>query len=528
MENSTKDYQLLYEQALSEQQQSLEQLKTLALDYGKSLVLLAQKDNEIAALSLELDKYRRYLFGKKSEKLSLLQTPGNQTDLFELGTSLQEQQELSAQSTQAPLPPAERKIPKKRAKGTGRTLLPEQLRREIIVIEPKEDVSDCVCIGEEVTEVLELIPAELYVKRYVRPKYARSQGEGILIGELPERIIDKGIPSEGLLAAMLIDKYVFGLPLHRQIDKYRRLGVTLPASTVSDWMLKSYRQLLPLWTLLQMVVVNQQYLQADESPLKVLDRDHSKGIHQGYLWVYQAPADKLVLFDYRKGRDSSGPQQLLEHFRGILQTDGYSVYESLYGQHEHVLLVYCMAHARRKFVEALKYDKVRASYMLEQMALLYGLEKELRETGADWQQRTQRRQQEAVPILTALKEWLQENYQQVLPKSPIGQAIAYALPRWEGLSAYALHGQIEIDNNLTENAIRPFAIGRKNFLFAGSHEAAQMTAVMYSLMATCKKNEVDELEWLKDVLERIQSHKQKDLYQLLPNNWKNYRNPSLP
>jgi transposase len=498
MKGTATDYKLLYEQ---------------------SLLMISKRDQKITQLSFELDKFRKYLFGKKSEKLSVVSGDVAQMDLFELGTTQQQQEVLSEQVATL----GEKKTPKKRTKGTGRMVLPENLRRETIIIEPTEDLSDCIKIGEEVTEVLDLIPAEFYVKRYIRPKYARPNGTGIITGPLPDRVIDKGIPSDGLIAQMVLDKYVYGLPLHRQIDKYRRLGVNIPASTASDWMIKGWKHLTPLWELLKLLVINQKYLQADESPIKVQDKNHKKGIHQGYMWVYHAPVDNLVLFDYQKGRDSSGPKQMLEGYIGILQTDGYSVYESLYGKHPHIMLVYCMAHARRKFVDALKYDKEKASHVLQQMQLLYKLEQDMRDKGVYWEQRTEQRQKEAVPVLDKIRTLMEEHIHTALPKSPLGQAIAYTLPRWDGLSAYAQHGQIEIDNNLVENAIRPLAIGRKNYLFAGSHHAAEMTAAMYSFMATCKKNKVNELEWLTDVFERIQSHKQKDLYQLLPNNWENHK-----
>ena len=487
--------------------------------YEESLLTISEKEDKISQLIFELDKFRRYIFGRKSEKLSSREVDLLQMNLFDLGTTPEQQEELSEEAVKV----AEKKIPKKRAKGTGRMALPEDLRREIIIIEPTEDVSDCVQIGEEVTEVLDLIPAEFYVKRYLRRKYARPNGEGIAIGQLPGRVIEKGIPSDRLIAQMVLDKYVYGLPLHRQIDKYRRLGVNIPASTASDWMLKGWKHLIPLWELLKLMMLNQKYLQADESPIKVQDRQHKNNIHNGYMWVYHAPADKLVLFDYRKSRDQSGPKEMLKDYAGILQTDGYTVYETLYGNHPHIMLVYCMAHARRKFVDALKYDKSKATEVLERMGQLYKLEQDMRDEGLTWEQRTQRRQQEAVPVLNDIKKWMDENVQKVLPKSPLGQAIAYTLPRWDGLCAYAEHGQIEIDNNMVENAIRPMAIGRKNFLFIGSHDAAEMTAAMYSFMSTCKKNGVHELEWLINVLGRIQSHNHKELYQLLPNNWEKYK-----
>lgn len=498
MIDPAQDYKMLYEQELKEKQKALEQ---------------------ISSLSFELDKLRKYIFGSKSEKFPHKNSDPQQMGLFDLGTSQAQQEELSDKAVET----AEKKPAKKRAKGQGRMNLPENLRREIIIIEPEEDTTGCVKIGEEVTEVLELIPAEFYVKQYVRPKYARSNGQGVMIGELPERVIDKGIPSESVITQMSVDKYVYGMPLHRQIDKYQRLGVNIPASTASDWLLKGWRSLVPLWELLRLLVLEQKYLQADETPLKVLDRDHKNGIHQGYLWLYHAPADKIVLFDYQKGRSSNGPKTMLDNFSGIIQTDGYSVYESLFANHPHIMLIYCMAHARRKFVDALKYDKEKATYVLERMQQLYAIERRMRDDENTWEEKTTIRQKEALPVLEELKKWMLEQLPQVLPKSPLGIALAYTFPRWEGLCAYAMHGQLEIDNNLAENAIRPIAIGRKNYLFAGSHQAAEMTAAMYSFMATCKKNGVDEFAWLKDVLERIQSIKHKDLYQLLPNNWVKYK-----
>ncbi len=512
MRNTATDYKKLYEESLL----TISEKDDLNSEKNK---LISEKDELISQLNFRMDKFLRELYGRKSEKLSSREVDLAQMNLFDLGVTLEQQEELSEEAVKA----SQKKIPKKRAKGTGRMALPENLRREIIIIEPIEDVSNCVQIGEEVTEVLDLIPAEFYVKRYLRPKYARPNGEGIVIGQLPERVIEKGIPSDRVIAQMVLDKYVYGLPLHRQIDKYRRLGVNIPASSASDWMIKGWKHLIPLWELLKLMVINQKYLQADESPIKVQDRNHKNNIHNGYMWVYQAPCENLILFDYQKGRNQSGPKEMLKKFTGILQCDGYIVYETLFANHPSIMLVYCMAHARRKFVDALKDDKARATEVLELMGKLYILEQDMRDEGITWEQRTQRRQQKAVPVLKEIKKWMDENLQKGSPTSPLRKAIAYTLTRWDGLCAYTQHGQIEIDNNLVENAIRPMAVGRKNYLFAGSHEAAEMTAAMYSFMSTCKKNGVHELEWLTDVMGRIQSHNHKELYQLLPNHWEKFR-----
>jgi transposase len=310
------------------------------------------------------------------------------------------------------------------------------------VNEPCESTQDCVKIGEEVTEVLEIIPVSFYVKRYIRPKYAKPNGEGILIGILPDRIIEKGIPSESVIAQMTVDKYVYGMPLHRQLDKYSKMGVRIPASTASDWIKAGWEQLIPLLELHRMIVLNQKYLQVDESPIKVLDRDHPNGIHQGYRWVYHAPADRLVLFDYRRGRDQSGPKAMLADFKGIIQTDGYSVYHALFENHPDIHLTLCMAHARRKFMDAVKDDEKRANYVLDEIQKFYLLEAKMKEENLNWEQRTEARKKHADPILELLGKWLDQNRYSYRPVSPMGKAIAYAYKRWAGLSAYVLHGQM--------------------------------------------------------------------------------------
>ncbi|WP_083891993.1 IS66 family transposase [Echinicola vietnamensis] len=452
MENGGKDYKKLYKEAL--------------LTISEKEEALLRKEEVISDQQSELDKLRRHLFGFRSEKRK-----GNvgddQLGLFELGTTKSVQEELSGTVSTA-----EKPTPKKRAKGTGRMNLPEELRREEVVIEPSEPTEGCVRIGEEVTEVLEVVPASFYVKRYIRPKYARANGEGIIIGVLPDRVIEKGIPSESVIAQMTVDKYVYGMPLHRQIDKYTKMGVRIPASSASDWIMKGWDHLKPLWELLRLIVTSQKYLQVDETPIKVLDRDHKNNIHQGYMWLYHAPVDRLVLFDYQKGRDQSGPKKMLADFKGIIQTDGYTVYDSLYGNRPDIHLTFCMAHARRKFMDAVKDDEVQANYILDEIQKLYLLEAKMRDGAMDWQQRTALRKEHAEPVLENLDKWMEEKQYSYRPKSPMGQAIAYAHKRWAGLSAYVLHGQMEIDNNLVENSVGPLAIGRKGFLFAGSHKAA--------------------------------------------------------
>lgn len=185
-------------------------------------------------------------------------------------------------------------------------------------------------------------------------------------------------------------------------------------------------------------MINRKYLQADESPIKVLDKDHKNGAHQEYMWLYNAPSDNLVLYDYRKGRDSSGPKEMLAHYCGILQTDGYTVYERLFANHPNIILVYCMAHARLKFVETQQDDKQKASYVLEQMQILYALEEQMIQQTLSWEERTELRQEKALPVLKELEKWMDAQLLQVRPTSPLCKALAYARPRWAGLSAYVI------------------------------------------------------------------------------------------
>ena len=265
--------------------------------------------------------------------------------------------------------------------------------------------------------MLEVVPASFYVKCYIRPKYARPNGEGIIIGTLPDRVIEKGIPSESVIAQMTVDKYVYGMPLHRQIDKYTKIGVRIPASSASDWIMRGWEHLRPLWELLQLIVTSQKYLQVDQTPIKVLERDHKNGIHQGYMWLYHAPVDRIVLFDYRKGRDQSCPKEMLADFRGIIQTDGNTVYDSLFGSHPDIHLTFCMAHAIRKFVDSVKDDEEQANYILDGIGKLYLLEARMRDESMGWVQRTAFRKEHAVPVLEILVNGLRRNSTATDPKA---------------------------------------------------------------------------------------------------------------
>lgn len=475
----------------------------------------------VANLEHRLGLALRALYGQKSEGFTGRSLPGQLSLEFGLPEPAQQEEQEEGRTITT--------TQKKKRRGKQvRHPLPEDLPRKITVIEPDVDLTGAVRIGEEITEWLEVKPAEFYVRRVIRPKYAWPDREerGVAIAGLPSRPISKAIAGASLLALIILNKYVDHLPLYRQIQRFGRLGVKISKSTIGDWVRRSCILLEPLYAVLRAMVLASCYLQADETTNRVLDRNkaspNGKGkAHLGYQWIYQDPIRGLVLFEYQKGRDQSGPKNLLKDFKGYLQTDGYVVYDVFEtGAYPDITTVACWAHARRYFDQAQTNDPRRAALALLLIQKLYKIEREAKEEKLSHPERKKLREEKAVPVLDKLKIWLVANLPGTTPKSPIGIAIAYCLRRWDKLLAYTLDGQLEIDNNLAENSIRPIALGRKNYLFAGSHEAAQRSAMLYSFLATCKRQGINPYHWLMDVLDRIKDHPVNRLEELIPGNWK--------
>lgn len=454
----------------------------------------------------ELNKLKRMIFGSKSERFASSSPAASQPELELNIEKLPEEPTVTEKITYE-----RRKANKSNKVHSGRTPIPAHIERRTELIEPNEDVTGLSKIGEEVTEVLEYEAPKFFVRRIVRPKYSRPERKGVVIASLPTLPIEKGIAGASLLAAIIIEKFVYHMPLHRLIQKFAREGIKIPPSTMSDWVRQACEPLELLYRTLIAELLKQTYLQADETPIPVLDKDKEGATHQGYYWVYHSPEKKIVLFDYQQGRGQTGPLSVLRNFSGFLQTDGYAAYEKLYP--ENITLFHCMAHARRYFEQALDNDKERAEFALTLIQKLYLTEKICRENNYSFEQREKLRIEKSFPILNEMKEWLEFNHRHVLPKSAIGKAINYSLERWDKLSLFASNGRLEIDNNLIENQIRPVAIGRKNYLFAGSHEAAQRHAMIYSFIGTCKLRGIDPQSWLTDVLTRIQDHKVNRLHE---------------
>jgi transposase len=401
----------------------------------------------------------------------------------------------------------------------SRQALPSHLPRKEIVIKPEEDTTGLKKIGEEITEELEYKPGSLYVNRYIRLKYARPDDKGIAIGILPSRPIDKGIAGPGLLSHILISKYVDHIPIYRQRKQFLRQGVDLAETTMYGWVKSSCELLFPLYEVQKKRILSSDYLMADETPIKVLDPMKNGVTHQGYYWVYYDPVKKEALFDYRMSRGRAGPNEILENFRGHLQTDGYTGYEEISGK-QGVVSAGCMAHGRRYFTESRESDPARSDWMLTKIQKLYKHERQAKEAGLSHEERQRLRQEKSVPILEAMKTWLDQESLKVLPKSVMGKAIGYMLNQWPRLIVYVTDGRLEIDNNLVENAIRPVALGRKNYLFAGSHDGARQAALIYTMVSNARLKNLDPFAYIRDVISRISDHPHKRIEELLASQWK--------
>jgi transposase len=471
-----------------------------------------EREIEIAYLKQELAQFKRMLFGAKSERF-IPSDPGQ----LSLGFDVEQQENQEERETEQIA--YERQKPPKKKKVPVRMPLPSHLPRVKFDIEPEEDVSGAKQIGVETTEILEFEPGKFFVKQYNRPKYLLPEDQGIVIGNLPSLPIPRGNAGPGLLAHIEVSKYMDHLPVYRQVQMFKRENITIAESTINGWLAAVNHLLEPLYAKLQEIVRQSIYLMADETPIPVLTKDKPGTTHKGYHFVYYAPREKLVCFDYRKGRGREGPEEFLEGFSGALQTDGYAAYHK-FGKQKGITLLACMDHSRRKFKDAQDNDPKRAEYVLGKMQDLYDVERRARDQELSDDQRKEIRQELSVPILKELEGWLKKHdpkiNSEILPQSSIGEAISYTLKLWNRLTKYTEDGSWEIGNILVENSLRPVALGRRNYMFAGSHEGAKRAAMMYSFLGTCKINNVEPFAWLKDVLTRIPDHSIQNLEELLP------------
>ena len=473
--------------------------------------------NKSEKLLSELLYLRRALFGRSSERY--VKEDPNQLVLDFQGMEILPEEESLPKQEEVQTITYERRKPKQDAQKPVRQPLPEHLERREEIIEPDPIPQGSKCMGEEVTEILEYTPGTFYVRRIVRRKYALPSQQGIVIAELPSLPLPKSNAGASLLAHLLVSKYMDHLPFYRQIDIFKRSNIHLAASTINGWFSSGVDLLQMLYEELRRQVMASDYIQIDETSIPVVDKDKPGATKKGYHWIVRSPQEKKLFFHYDQGsRAQRVAIDILRNFKGAVQSDGYGAY-NIYENKQDVLLLGCWAHARRKFEQALQNDPQRAAYALEQIQQLYLIEREAENSDLTPEQTSELRKQKAYPILTAFEKWLHKTSTEVLPKSQMGHAIAYTYSIYPRLVRYVIDGRYKIDNNGAENGIRPLAMGRKNYLFCGNHEAARHTAIIYSLLGTCKLNNVNPTEWLTNVFNQIQDCKNTQLHTLLPGSW---------
>jgi transposase len=413
-----------------------------------------------------------------------------------------------------------------RKKHPVRRALPQDLPREIVLhdIPDLEKICECgthlVRIGEEITEQLKFIPAQLSVIQHVRPKYAcKPCQENVKIAPMPILFLPKCIATPELVSHTIVAKYCDHLPLYRQENIWSRLEVDLPRSSLCGWVLKTAELCEPLIGLLQKIIINYDYAQADETTVQVLDEVGRDNTTKSYMWCYRGGGETLsIVYEYQPTRGGYHAAQFLNGFKGYLQSDAYSGYNFV-DKNDAIIKIGCMAHARRKFADVIKASKSNglASEAIKYFRALYKIENYARENNLSSEKRFVLREEKSEPILTSFKTWLDTNLTKTPEQSKIGGAIRYSLSNWEALTNYLKDGRIEIDNNLLENAIRPFALGRKNWMFAGSPNGAKAGATLYSLIETCKANNIEPYKYFCTMLHRIRLCKSEDDYrELLP------------
>ena len=479
--------------------------------------------SKVEELERQLAWLKRQYFGRKSEKLAHLDP--NQLSLFEEPLT-KYIQEIEAAKEVAEKQIQESTEERKKERQTRKML--EDLLVVEVVIEPEGlDHRMYKRIGEERTRTLEFEPGKLYVKEIVRPKYGLKDNtalpetgkSGVLIAPLPLLPIYKGLPGASLLAEILLQKYEYHAPFYRQIQSFRHLGVRLSESTLNGWFKPACELLTPLYEVLKEETLKADYIQVDETTLPVID-NQARQAKKEYLWVIRSVIDKAAFFHYQDGsRSTKTVERLLAPFKGYLQSDGYQAY-NVFKDKDEVCLVGCMAHIRRHFEQALDEHKTLAEYALTQIQSLYNVERMADNDELIPERRAELRQRLATPIMDAMELWMEKAYSGVLPKSHLGKAIGYAYPLWPRMKTYLKDGRLKIDNNQVENAIRPIALGRKNFLFCGNHEAAENTAVICSLLATCKARGINPRKWLNETIAKLpyalETKSRNELVKLLP------------
>jgi transposase len=474
------------------------------------LVTNASSQRRIGHLEHQLDQLLKRLYGPRADRLN-----PDQASLF-------------GDPPPEPLsPPVDQPLeskPASKSKGHGRHSLPKNLRRETVVVDiPEADKlavgGTWVKIGEELSERLDFTPSSLFVRRIVRPKYVvrfEAKPDELKIAELPPEALPKCKAAPGLVADIVVSKLVDHLPLYRQEKRYARQGIQLSRSTLCGWLAEAADVLTPLYALLKARVLAAKVLHTDDTPIPVQDPTQDR-CRTGRIWAHVSTGG--IVYDATADRCRDGPLAFLQGFQGYLQCDAYAGYDELFRTSRGTVVeVACWAHARRKFVEAEKTSPQLAHEAVARIRALYAVEHEAKDLDAA--ARTALRQQKSMPLLDALKVWLDREQPTALPKSPIGEAFTYLTNQWNALNVYVRDGDLAIDNNAAERAVKPFALGRKNWMFFGSDRGGRTLAILASFTATCELFKINPWTWLRDTLTKLPTTPADQLTTLLPTHTK--------
>ncbi|HSX19593.1 MAG TPA: IS66 family transposase [Gammaproteobacteria bacterium] len=478
------------------------------MDLNELIKLLTAKDAQISQLleritnmQAQLDNLLRILYGKKSEKNP---SASNDTTVNVCADSTVSKTKSTTNN------PIRKKLPD--------ALPRENICYELPISELKCDLCSNTChkIGEEISQQLEMIPAKMFVKKHIRFKYACKNGCCVKVAPMPKQPIPKGIPGPGLLAEVVINKYQDSLPLYRQALRFERHGIDIPESTLGDWMAQSAQLLSPLVGLMHDDILRESHLYTDDTPVPVLAKGKTR---KGRLWAYVSDRNNTfpcTIYDYSATRAQTAPQKFLTGFKGYLQADAYSGYNTLY-QSGDVTEIGCMAHTRRKFFDIaaeLTTTDSLAHDALGLIAKIYAVESRCRDM--HYKKRYFFRKKYLQSLYRKLHKWLIQRQKTVIPNTPIYRAINYALNHWRALQNVFADGRLEIDNNTAERAMRVVAIGRKNWMFAGSDQAGHNAAIFYSILESAKQNGLNTFNYLSDVLAKIPNTDSSDMFRLLP------------
>ena len=498
-----------------------EQLRALAAQLFSQVGAMSKKIHHdktlIEKLSHEIAQLKRFKFAKRSEQMSPEQA-SLLDDLIDTDIAAIEAELESLQAVPAPTP--EKHKPKRRA-------LPPEFPRTLIHHEPDNTQCSCGCalkrIGEDVSEKLDYTPGVFTVERHIRGKWVCDGCETLIQAPVPAQVIDKGIPTAGLLAHVMIAKYGDHLPLYRQEKIFARAGLAIPRSTLAQWVGACGVQLQPLVDALREEVLAHNVVHADETPVQML-MPGTKKTHRAYVWAYATTASadvSAVVYDFSPSRSGEHARAFLQDWKGKLVCDDFGGYKASFALG--VTEIGCMAHARRKFFDLHATNKSQlAEQALRYIQVLYEIEHEVRDLEPDVRRRI--RQEKAVPAMDALHAWMIAQRQLVHDGVAIAKALDYSLKRWTALSRYLDDGAVPIDNNHAEQQIRPWALGRKNWLFAGSLRSGERAAALMSLIQSAKLNGHDPYAYLKDVLARLPTQRASEIAELLPHNWMPLRN----